>query len=129
MGCNATATSAPVDSRHKKCNFVWVDVDGPEALEKGEKCEINWNYTEFFTPVPSDDEEGEEDEDDHWDEDDIDEDDEDGVHNDADDNNNEDDVIGTDAGMIEGEDDYFGLIDYYCDGFVDDDFDGVDLFD
>jgi hypothetical protein len=54
--------------------------------------------------VPSDDEEGEEDEDDHWDEDDIDEDDEDGVHNDADDNNNEDDVIGTDAGMIEGED-------------------------
>ena len=113
----------------KKCNFAWVDVDGPEALEKGEKCEINWNYTEFFTPVPSDDEEGEEDEDDHWDEDDIDEDDEDGVHNDADDNNNEDDVIGTDAGMIEGEDDYFGLIDYYCDGFVDDDFDGVDLFD
>jgi hypothetical protein len=40
------------------------------------------------------------------------------------------DVIGTDGwGMIEGEDDYFGLIDYYCDGFVDDDFDGVDLFD
>ncbi len=85
----------------KECNFVWVDRDGPEALEKGEKCEINWNYAEFYTPVPSpvpsDDEEGEEDEDDHWDEDDID----------------EDDVISTDAGMIEGED-----LDF------DDDFDG-----
>ena len=93
----------------KECNFAWVDVDGPEALEQGEECEINWHYTKFHTPdpspVPSDDEEGEEDEDDHWDEDDIDEDDEDGDHNAVDDNNNEHDVISTDGwGMIEGED-------------------------
>ena len=93
----------------KECNFAWVDVDGPEALEQGEECEINWHYTKFHTPVPSpvpsDDEEGEEDEDDHWDEDDIDEDDEDGDHYNADDNNNENDVISTDGwGMIEGED-------------------------
>ena len=72
-------------------------VDGPEALEKGEECEIHWNYTKFHTPVPSpvpsDDEEGEEDEDDHWDEDDIDEDAEDGF------------IISTDGPvMIEGED-------------------------
>ena len=81
----------------KQCNFAWVDRDGPEALEKGENCEIHWHYTKFHTPVPSpvpsDDEEGEEDEDDHWDEDDIDEDDEDADHDNAGDNNNEDDVI------------------------------------
>ena len=92
----------------KECNFAWVDVDGPEALEKGEECEINWNYTKFHTPVPSpvpsDDEEGEEDEDDHWDEDDI---DEDGF------------IISTDGPvMIEGED-----LD-----FEEDDFDGDDVF-
>tara|TARA_B100000767_G_scaffold219168_1_gene207210 strand:- start:92 stop:1291 length:1200 start_codon:yes stop_codon:yes gene_type:complete len=95
----------------KECNFAWVDRDGPEALEKGEMCEIHWNYTKFHTPVPSpvpsDDEEGEEDEDDHWDEDDIDEDDEDGF------------IISTDGPvMIEGED-----LD-----FEEDDFDGDDAF-
>lgn len=95
----------------KECNFAWVDRDGPEALEKGEMCEIHWNYTKFHTPVPSpvpsDDEEGEEDEDDHWDEDDIDEDAEDGF------------IISTDGPvMIEGED-----LD-----FEEDDFDGDDAF-